>query len=172
MGGLRCPRPSITCQLESLPKVSLGLNLGQHTGTMANIDHSSSFSTVPVPVHWSAKREYLSGKRGIEKPPFQLPSMFAFLKGPSQRGAHVHLPFSQPGLPTPVLPINEMLSRKRRPPCPSSKRPGRGFNPRWARSISTTRSCTTRSSDIRPSHRCQSSERRECSNHLRRCMVY
>jgi splicing factor 3B subunit 2 len=30
-------------------------------------------STVPVPVHWSAKREYLSGKRGIEKAPFQLP---------------------------------------------------------------------------------------------------
>ena len=172
MGGLRCPRSSITRQLESLPKVSLGLNLAQQMGEIANIDHSSSFSTVPVPVHWSAKREYLSGKRGIEKPPFQLPSMSAFLERPSQRVANVHLPFSQPGLPTLVSPINEMLSRKRRPPCPSSKRPGRGFNPRWARSISTTRSCTTRSSDIRPSHRCQSSERRECSSHLRRCMIY
>jgi len=30
-------------------------------------------NTVPVPRHWSAKRKYLQGKRGIEKPPFQLP---------------------------------------------------------------------------------------------------
>ncbi|KAF2710926.1 DUF382-domain-containing protein [Pleomassaria siparia CBS 279.74] len=28
---------------------------------------------VPVPTHWSLKREYLSSKRGIEKPPFALP---------------------------------------------------------------------------------------------------
>ncbi|KAJ3278847.1 hypothetical protein HK104_001975, partial [Borealophlyctis nickersoniae] len=30
-------------------------------------------NTVPVPVHWSQKRKYLQGKRGIEKPPFELP---------------------------------------------------------------------------------------------------
>jgi len=30
-------------------------------------------NTVPVPRHWCAKRKYLQGKRGIEKPPFQLP---------------------------------------------------------------------------------------------------
>ncbi|CAG9464955.1 unnamed protein product [Pedinophyceae sp. YPF-701] len=30
-------------------------------------------NTVPVPGHWSQKRKYLQGKRGIEKPPFQLP---------------------------------------------------------------------------------------------------
>lgn len=30
-------------------------------------------NTVPVPRHWSNKRKYLQGKRGIEKPPFQLP---------------------------------------------------------------------------------------------------
>lgn len=30
-------------------------------------------NTVPVPRHWSAKRRYLQGKRGIEKPPFKLP---------------------------------------------------------------------------------------------------
>jgi splicing factor 3B subunit 2 len=30
-------------------------------------------NTVPVPQHWSQKRKYLQGKRGIEKPPFQLP---------------------------------------------------------------------------------------------------
>ncbi|EEP79215.1 conserved hypothetical protein [Uncinocarpus reesii 1704] len=30
-------------------------------------------NVVPVPGHWSLKREYLSSKRGIEKSPFQLP---------------------------------------------------------------------------------------------------
>ncbi|KAK1761185.1 hypothetical protein QBC47DRAFT_369331 [Echria macrotheca] len=32
---------------------------------------------VPVPSHWSLKREYLSSKRGIEKPPFRLPKFIA-----------------------------------------------------------------------------------------------
>lgn len=31
-------------------------------------------NTVPVPRHWSQKRKYLQGKRGIEKAPFELPS--------------------------------------------------------------------------------------------------
>lgn len=30
-------------------------------------------NTVPVPRHWCHKRKYLQGKRGMEKPPFQLP---------------------------------------------------------------------------------------------------
>ena len=30
-------------------------------------------NVVPVPSHWSLKREYLSSKRGVEKPPFNLP---------------------------------------------------------------------------------------------------
>ncbi|KAG2445639.1 hypothetical protein HXX76_000249 [Chlamydomonas incerta] len=30
-------------------------------------------NTVPVPRHWSQKRKYLQGKRGLEKPPFKLP---------------------------------------------------------------------------------------------------
>ncbi|KAF1833924.1 DUF382-domain-containing protein [Decorospora gaudefroyi] len=30
-------------------------------------------NAIPVPTHWSLKREYLSSKRGIEKPPFALP---------------------------------------------------------------------------------------------------
>ncbi|KIJ34644.1 hypothetical protein M422DRAFT_181765 [Sphaerobolus stellatus SS14] len=34
-------------------------------------------NTIPVPAHWSAKRDYLQGKRGIEKPPFQLPAYIA-----------------------------------------------------------------------------------------------
>jgi splicing factor 3B subunit 2 len=30
-------------------------------------------NTVPVPRHWCFKRKYLQGKRGFEKPPFELP---------------------------------------------------------------------------------------------------
>jgi splicing factor 3B subunit 2 len=30
-------------------------------------------NVIPVPSHWNLKREYLSSKRGIEKPPFALP---------------------------------------------------------------------------------------------------
>ncbi|KAI8061124.1 hypothetical protein BC940DRAFT_279882 [Gongronella butleri] len=30
-------------------------------------------NTVPVPIHWNQKRKYLQNKRGIEKPPFELP---------------------------------------------------------------------------------------------------
>ncbi|KAJ7585791.1 hypothetical protein C8J56DRAFT_788387 [Mycena floridula] len=37
----------------------------------------SSRNSVPIPAHWSAKRDYLQSKRGIEKPPFQLPSYIA-----------------------------------------------------------------------------------------------
>ncbi|KAA8564502.1 hypothetical protein EYC84_011428 [Monilinia fructicola] len=36
--------------------------------------HIKSYrNVVPVPNHWSLKREYLSSKRGVEKPPFALP---------------------------------------------------------------------------------------------------
>ena len=31
-------------------------------------------NTIPVPPHWCQKRAFLSGKRGLEKPPWQLPS--------------------------------------------------------------------------------------------------
>ncbi|PHH84314.1 hypothetical protein CDD83_2166 [Cordyceps sp. RAO-2017] len=34
-------------------------------------------NVVPVPTHWSLKREYLSSKRGIEKAPFRLPDFIA-----------------------------------------------------------------------------------------------
>ncbi|KAJ9107873.1 hypothetical protein QFC19_002779 [Naganishia cerealis] len=44
-------------------------------------------NTVPVPVHWSQKREYLQGKRGIEKPPFQLPPWIADTGIADQRDA-------------------------------------------------------------------------------------
>jgi splicing factor 3B subunit 2 len=37
--------------------------------------HLKSYrNTVPVPRHWSQKRKYLQGKRGLEKPVFQLPA--------------------------------------------------------------------------------------------------
>eukprot|EP00871_Galdieria_phlegrea_P000129 jgi/Galph1/1116/GphlegSOOS_G5837.1 len=34
-------------------------------------------NAVPVPAHWRQKRKYLQNKRGIEKPPFQLPPFIA-----------------------------------------------------------------------------------------------
>ena len=34
-------------------------------------------NVVPVPAHWSLKREYLSSKRGIEKPAFRLPQFIS-----------------------------------------------------------------------------------------------
>ncbi|ODN98118.1 hypothetical protein I350_07760 [Cryptococcus amylolentus CBS 6273] len=34
-------------------------------------------NTVPVPQHWNAKRDYLAGKRGMEKPPYLLPPWIA-----------------------------------------------------------------------------------------------
>ena len=37
----------------------------------------ASRNTIPIPRHWCAKRKYLQGKRGIEKPPFQLPEFIA-----------------------------------------------------------------------------------------------
>lgn len=36
-------------------------------------------NTIPIPQHWSQKRDYLQGKRGIEKAAFQLPSEYFFL---------------------------------------------------------------------------------------------
>jgi splicing factor 3B subunit 2 len=41
------------------------------------VNIKSSRNVVPVPSHWSLKREYLSSKRGIEKPPFALPTFIA-----------------------------------------------------------------------------------------------
>lgn len=37
----------------------------------------SSHNSIPVPEHWKFKRDYLSTKRGMEKPPFQLPCAFS-----------------------------------------------------------------------------------------------
>ncbi|VDL57734.1 unnamed protein product [Hymenolepis diminuta] len=34
-------------------------------------------NSVPIPRHWCAKRKYLQGKRGFEKPPFRLPEFIA-----------------------------------------------------------------------------------------------
>ena len=44
-------------------------------------------NSIPISAHWSAKRDYLQGKRGIEKPPFQLPSYIADTGIATQRDA-------------------------------------------------------------------------------------
>ena len=47
-------------------------------------------NTVSVPRHWSQKRKYLQGKRGIEKPPFKLPD-FIEATGAAVAGAAFQL---------------------------------------------------------------------------------
>ncbi|GAA6030561.1 hypothetical protein JCM8097_006208 [Rhodosporidiobolus ruineniae] len=44
-------------------------------------------NTVPIPQHWSQKRDYLQGKRGMEKPAYQLPSFIADTGIATQRDA-------------------------------------------------------------------------------------
>lgn len=52
------------------------VNLKSHRKWVSGTDYAiytNYPSTVPVPSHWNAKRDYLAGKRGIEKPPYLLP---------------------------------------------------------------------------------------------------
>ncbi|KAG0655590.1 hypothetical protein C6P46_000813 [Rhodotorula mucilaginosa] len=51
------------------------------------IEIKSHRNTIPIPQHWSQKRDYLQGKRGIEKPAFQLPSFIADTGIATQRDA-------------------------------------------------------------------------------------
>ncbi|CED82612.1 Splicing factor 3b, subunit 2 [Phaffia rhodozyma] len=51
------------------------------------VELKSYRNTVPVPGHWSAKRDYLQGKRGVEKAAFQLPSHIADTGIATQRDA-------------------------------------------------------------------------------------
>ncbi len=64
-------------------------------------------NSVPVPRHWSQKRKYLQGKRGIEKPPFVLPD-FIEATGIGQMRQAYQVTLFAPGLPctlfTPCLP--------------------------------------------------------------------
>mmetsp|Transcript_2621 Transcript_2621/g.2913 ORF Transcript_2621/g.2913 Transcript_2621/m.2913 type:complete len:603 (-) Transcript_2621:439-2247(-) len=45
-------------------------------------------NTVPVPRHWCQKRKFLQGKRGIEKPPWQLPDFIEATGISEQRQAY------------------------------------------------------------------------------------
>ncbi|KAL7411440.1 hypothetical protein BDY24DRAFT_395876 [Mrakia frigida] len=51
------------------------------------VELKSYRNTIPVPGHWSAKRDYLQSKRGMERPPFQLPSYIADTGIATQRDA-------------------------------------------------------------------------------------
>eukprot|EP00899_Mesostigma_viride_P020710 jgi/Mesvir1/28640/Mv15065-RA.1 len=61
-----CPRPEV---VEIWDTTAADPRLLVHLKACRN--------TVPVPRHWSQKRKYLQGKRGIEKIPFQLPDFIA-----------------------------------------------------------------------------------------------
>ncbi|KDN45748.1 DUF382-domain-containing protein [Tilletiaria anomala UBC 951] len=63
-------------QLVAKPDVVEGVDVTANDPRL--LVHVKSYrNTVPVPAHWSLKRDYLGNKRGIEKPPFQLPSYIA-----------------------------------------------------------------------------------------------
>ncbi|GAA5939500.1 hypothetical protein JCM3775_004840 [Rhodotorula graminis] len=51
------------------------------------VEIKSHRNTVPIPQHWQQKSAYLNGKRGIEKPPYQLPSFIADTGIATQRDA-------------------------------------------------------------------------------------
>lgn len=51
------------------------------------VQMKSTRNAVPIPQHWSQKRDYLAGKKGIEKPPFELPAYIADTGVATQREA-------------------------------------------------------------------------------------
>ena len=63
---LRAPRPDIVEQWDCSAADPV---LTVHLKAVRN--------SVPVPRHWGQKRKYLQGKRGVEKPPWQLPDFLA-----------------------------------------------------------------------------------------------
>jgi hypothetical protein len=101
-------------------------------------------NTVPVPAHWAQKRDYLQGKRGIEKPLYQLPS-----------ASLLHLyrlvltDTAQATSPIPVSRRSVTPSRTKSQGNRSRPRLESASSQRWARSTSTTRSSTTPSSSTR-----------------------
>lgn len=73
---------SVTFRLVSLPVSGLQLVARPDVVEMHDVTAQepkllvhlkATRNTVPVPRHWCFKRKYLQGKRGIEKPPFELP---------------------------------------------------------------------------------------------------
>jgi splicing factor 3B subunit 2 len=67
-------RPSIAALKQQVKRPDL---VEAHDVTAADpfflIELKAAPGTVPVSRHWGRKRKYLQGKRGFEKPPFQLP---------------------------------------------------------------------------------------------------
>lgn len=98
-------------------------------------------NTVPVPSHWNAKRDYLAGRRGLEKTPYQLPREL----GP------VFTTDIQLGLRTRVLELSVMPYGPRRTVKTSHLKRASVYSQRWAKSISITKSYTTHSSNSRKS---------------------
>ena len=121
------------------------------------IEIKSHRNTIPIPQHWSQKRDYLQGKRGIEKPAFQLPSQSSFSRDLAATPPgdplliKVCIDLVQASLPIPASLRSATRSRRRRIRNRSSKRPASASSQRWARSTSTTRNSTTPSSNTRQS---------------------
>ncbi|KAF8497464.1 hypothetical protein F5888DRAFT_1906773 [Russula emetica] len=71
-------------------------------------------NTIPISAHWSAKRDYLRGKRGVEKPPFRLAPYIADM-----------------GIAT-VLRRNVLPAKKRKKTCRLRPRLTSVWRTRWA----------------------------------------
>ena len=126
------------------------------------VEIKSHRNTVPIPQHWQQKSAYLNGKRGIEKPPYQLPSASLFRSLSLSPLPALPCPVlcrsltfthTQVSSPTRASRRSATPSRRRRTSSRSSRRRASACSPRWARSTSTTRSSTTPSSGTRPSPR-------------------
>jgi hypothetical protein len=90
---------------------------------------------VAVPRHWSQKRKYLQGKRGLEKPPFKLPE---FIEATGIGGAGIRVWASAarlrrlvapcllyaslvpPGSRMPLLAAARVPARHHSPPIPTT----------------------------------------------------
>mmetsp|Transcript_24463 Transcript_24463/g.46367 ORF Transcript_24463/g.46367 Transcript_24463/m.46367 type:complete len:573 (+) Transcript_24463:224-1942(+) len=75
---MKCPRPEVVEIWDTTamdPTLLVGLK--------------ATRNSVPVPRHWCQKRKFLQGKRGIEKPPWQLPDFIEATGIASMRQAYL-----------------------------------------------------------------------------------
>lgn len=109
-------------------------------------------NTVPVPRHWCFKRKYLQGKRGIEKPPFELPEFIRRtgiqeMREALQEKVGIYSPGSMLQVVIICHHVIHLVSANRKMPRQWKPKWEKRFDRRWARLTSTTRSSTMLSSN-------------------------
>lgn len=118
-------------------------------------------NSVPIPGHWGQKRDYLQGKKGVEKKPFELPSesscpspvvLCCWSGDKAGNLLESTTDVRQASSPTRESRRSGTQSRRRRMVSHSKPRRASACSPRWARWTSTTKSCTMPSSSTKRSH--------------------